>query len=134
MSVAVNGESGPISTVLLFAVDDDFTFYFATHKNSFKAKGLNKDNRISMSIWEFNKMLVQCDGEAFEITDHDEAGEAFDKLTNSLDNLAEFWPPVLQIEGEGYIIYKVKTNWVRTLDLTDKKIISKSLFNEIVSK
>lgn len=61
MSVAINYQR-PVSSILLFAVDDEMNFYFATHKNSIKARALEINPEISMSVWEYDKMLVQASG------------------------------------------------------------------------
>lgn len=122
MSLAVNGEKGPISTILLFAVDDDFTFYFATHKNSFKASALLKDNRVGLSVWSFNQMLIQGDGVATMISDQESIDNTLGKLSDSVARLGDFWPPVLRITGGDYAVFKIEVNWLRKLDLSDNKI------------
>ena len=130
MSAAVNGLNGPISTVLLFHIDDDFTLYFATHSDSFKAKALALDDRISYSVWEHRKMLVQADGIATPITDPKEINEILDKLVS---HVGDFWPPVLRLKGEGYVIYKIATKWLRALDLSQLTIVApQPPFTEIV--
>lgn len=50
MSIAVNAEPYPISSVVLFSVDDEFNFLFATHSVSNKAKSLLKRPEISFSV------------------------------------------------------------------------------------
>lgn len=131
MSVAINYET-PISTVLLFAVDGDFTFYFATQKNSFKQKALEINNKISLSVWEHGKMLVQASGKAELVEDEKESTDALNKIVNALDNIHDFWPPVLRFHGDEYAIYKIDTNWLRVLDLSEKTIYAEdSPFFEI---
>jgi len=134
MSVSINYET-PISTILLFAVDGDFTFYFATQKNSFKDKALNLDNKISLSVWEHGKMLVQASGVAKKMEDEKEASESLTKIVNALDNINDFWPPVLRFHGDDYVIYQIETNWLRVLDLSEKTIYAEdSPFFEIKNK
>lgn len=134
MSLAINYET-PISTILLFAVDGDFTFYFATHKDSFKSKAIELNNKVSLSVWQHDKMLVQASGTATLLEDQAESTDALNKIVNALDNIQDFWPPVLRFHGDDYAVYKIDTNWLRVLDLTEKTIYAEdSPFFEIKSK
>lgn len=131
MSVAVNGPK-PISSVLLFAIDDDFTIYFATLKESHKARALEENPAISLSVWEHDSMFVQATGTAEIIQDETQALEAVDKIANSAMGLTSFWPPVLQVKGHNYVVYKVTLDWVRTRSLADKTMVEKeSKFEEV---
>jgi nitroimidazol reductase NimA-like FMN-containing flavoprotein (pyridoxamine 5'-phosphate oxidase superfamily) len=130
MSAAVNSPEMPISTVLLFAIDDDYTVYFAAKKGSYKVNALEKNPKISMSDWVLNQMLVQMSGEVTQIGD-DLAREALDKLAEAVTKVEDFWPPILRIEGDEYQVFKVKVTWVRALDLTTNAIKeSGSAFSE----
>lgn len=58
---------------------------------------------------------------------------ALNQIVNALDNVENFWPPVLQITGDEYVVYKVITNWCRVLDLTDNTIQAQGeLFYQII--
>jgi nitroimidazol reductase NimA-like FMN-containing flavoprotein (pyridoxamine 5'-phosphate oxidase superfamily) len=123
MSAAVTGERGPIATMFLFAVDDDFTFYVATHRESFKAKGLVADGRVGMEVWKHRQMLVQMDGVAQEVTDRAELDGILDKLAEASEKVEDFWPPMLRIREEGGLIaFKIKLKWMRALDLGNTSI------------
>lgn len=123
LSAALVGENGPISTPLLFAVDDDLShLYVATHRDTFKARALMSVPKISASIWEFDQMMIQLDGTTEEIKDQVEIDATLDKLVESLGRLESFWPPVLRITGDGYIVFKIIPTWIRALDLTSKTI------------
>jgi nitroimidazol reductase NimA-like FMN-containing flavoprotein (pyridoxamine 5'-phosphate oxidase superfamily) len=122
MSAAVNAGNYPVSTILLFSVDDDFTFYFAARGDSFKAKALKVDPRISIAVWEHDRMLVQACGDVEQVTQPKELDLALDKLASSVANVSDFWPPILRISGGDYYVYKVTMKWVRALDLKSKVI------------
>ena len=122
MSIAVELDGQPISSVLLFAVDDDLIIYFATRTDSFKSKALSKNQKISLSVWEHRKMLVQAKGFAEKITDSGESEIALDKIVNSAQNIENFWPPILSITGGEYEIFRLKLDWIRVLDLSDLMI------------
>ncbi|PIR64631.1 MAG: hypothetical protein COU63_01265 [Candidatus Pacebacteria bacterium CG10_big_fil_rev_8_21_14_0_10_36_11] len=122
----------PLSTILLFAIDEDFTMYFATLSSSYKAKAIEENNQISISVWEHKQMLVQANGSISKINDPAELNTALDKIVESSATHEDFWPPVLQISGHDYAVYKIKLSWLRALDLTSPYLVeNKSLFTEI---
>ena len=122
----------PLSTILLFAIDDDFTLYFATLKTSYKAKALEENKNISISVWNQKEMLVQANGTVEQETDGERVEVIVDKLADSAVGLDDFWPPVLQIKGHDYAVYKVKFDWLHALDLTSTNLVEKeSLFTEV---
>ena len=128
MSAAFANENKPISTVLLFGIDDDFTIYFATHENTYKAKAIIDNPQISISVWEHKEMMIQADGKVSRVTDNDEVNEVLNKLVTSADNVADFWPPVLRIKNETpYFIGKIKLSWLRATDLVSTKVTEKDL-------
>lgn len=133
MSVALIKDNKPLSTVLMFAVDDDFTFYCGTLKSSYKAQAIAQNNTISFSIWEHNHYLVQANGVIAAINDQGAAEVALDKIVDAAASMENFWPPVLQIKGHDYILYKIVPEWLRVLDLTHKEAVSEdSLFTQII--
>lgn len=122
MSAACSLQGKPISTILLFALDDDFTLYFATRRDSYKQKALSMNSQMSISVWEHKKMLVQSSGHATQIIDENAQKEALTKIVNATDNIEDFWPPVLQINGGDYTVYKYTPEWLRAMDLSNTKI------------
>ena len=106
--------------------------YFATLSSSYKAKAIEENNQISISVWEHKQMLVQANGSISKINDPAELNTALDKIVESSATHEDFWPPVLQISGHDYAVYKIKLSWLRALDLTSPYLVeNKSLFTEI---
>lgn len=125
LTAAIVGSRGPISTPLLFAVEDDLScLYIATHKDSYKSQALLQDPRFSASVWAFDRMSIQLDGTAKEVVEPSEIARIFDMLTASVGRLKEFWPPLLRVEGDSYIIFAINPSWVRSLDLSSSTILS----------
>jgi len=87
MSIAVNLNGKPISSVVTFAVDQDFSFYFVTKRETFKSRALQKDPRISLSVWEHNKMLIQAYGTVREITDRKEGENIVKTVLQSVSHI-----------------------------------------------
>lgn len=117
MSVAVNDTPYPISSVLLFALDDQMNIYFATHANTHKAQALSREPRISFSVWEQHHLLVQGSGNVHKITDEQEVSEALDLLANSAISIEDFWPPVLQLEPDIYAVFKITPTQMQAIPL-----------------
>lgn len=130
MSAAMCGEQRPVSTVLLFAVDNDFTIYFATKVGTYKDKALNINPMMSISIWKNGEMEVQMSGKSEKVTDLNQIDSQLDKLASSVEMVDSFWAPILKLNGE-YVCYKMKPDWVRVLDLSSDSISeSESSFTE----
>ncbi len=118
MSIAVNLADKPISSVVAFAVDQDFSFYFVTKRNTYKAQALQQNPQISISVWEHNKILVQACGIAREIEDQRELDSVRATVVKSISHIKNFWWPILDIQGE-HVSYKIQTEWLRVLDLSN---------------
>lgn len=123
MSVAINSQEYPVATMVLFTVDEELNFYFMTHGESYKAKALEKDQRVSWNVWQQRKMLVQGSGTATQIADEEEKRKILVDLAKSAAEMPGFWPPVLRIQGGEYTVYRVKPVWLRALDLSNMTIV-----------
>lgn len=133
MSLAACRDNTPLATVLLFAVDDNLIFYFVTRSHSRKAETIRNNPKVSFSVWEHQKMLVQVEGEAQQILNETEANQALEKVVQATNNIQDFWPPVLNIDAQDeYAIFKITPHWVRALNLSNKNIQTKeSPFTQI---
>jgi len=118
MSLAATDGTKPVSTILLFHVDDDLNFFFATHTDSHKTTAILNNPNVSFSVWQHGDMLIQADGRAEEITDESAKLEAVDRIAESTVKGEEFWPPLFRIKGTDYIVFKITPTWMRKLDLT----------------
>lgn len=134
MSLAACNENLPLATVLSFAVDDDLTFYFVTRENSHKSLAIQKNSRVSFSVWQYQQMLVQVDGEATRIFDQDEAANAMEKIAQAVESIKNFWPPIISYgTDQQYAVFKIKPLWVRALSLSEHVIKShEPAFTQIV--
>jgi nitroimidazol reductase NimA-like FMN-containing flavoprotein (pyridoxamine 5'-phosphate oxidase superfamily) len=134
MSIAVTFKGIPRSSIVIFAVDKDMVFYFATGTQSYKAKALMTNKNISFSVWEYKKILVQGLGEATALNSKSELDRTLEKLAKVAGDMKDFWPPLLHLWNQDYTIFKVKIRWMRVLDLTSQKIKESSLpFQDIIS-
>jgi nitroimidazol reductase NimA-like FMN-containing flavoprotein (pyridoxamine 5'-phosphate oxidase superfamily) len=133
MSIAVCNENKPSSSVLIYYVDEELNFYFTTHSDSHKAKMLKANPRISLSVWEDRNMLIQADGYVDVVTNQDDRNIIMDNLAESIEKGKDFWPPLLRMGNNNYIVFKIKPYWVRKLDLNVETMTQEeSPFNELV--
>lgn len=133
MSAAMCGGSDrPVSTVLLFAVDDNFAIYFATRGGTYKDKALSINPMMSVSVWKHKEMEVQMSGKAAKVTDPKEIDDHLDRLVDAIEMIDDFWAPILRMKGD-YVFYRFKPDWVRVLDLSSDSLSeSESGFTEFV--
>ncbi len=132
MNIAVAAGDEPMASVILFTVDDNFIFHFVTRIKTYKAMALAKNPKISFSVWEHNRLLVQGKGRVEPVA-KEEISRIFDELTDSAAKINDFWPPVLSlVDGSDYIVYKINPQWIRVLDLANLKINEKeNIFTQI---
>jgi general stress protein 26 len=119
----VSPEGKPMSATVYFIVDNDFTFYFITKTFSRKHKNLEQNPNISMVVGTENKpVTVQMEGSAERIVDKDIFKERFDNFVDLLSK-NNYVGPIFQLSEEDneLVIYKVKPNWLRWLDLRGEK-------------
>ena len=131
MNISVVYNGNPISSVVLFAVDNNFTFYFATKNTTYKSKALSNHPKISFSVWEHHEMLVQVDG-VVNIVPDENSNEVIQFITNSANNVKDFWPPILHASIGEYIYYYITPNWIRAMDLSVDTIARKELPYQII--
>jgi len=135
MALATSMNNKPSSSVLLYAVNGDFTMYFMTHGHSFKAKNLRENPQASLSVWAKDEMLVQADVTVEELTDDMEKPQAMDRLAEAAAKDDDFWPPLLRLDGDDYVVFKATPVWLRALDLATKEVHdSGPPFTEIIGR
>ncbi|MFA6407195.1 MAG: pyridoxamine 5'-phosphate oxidase family protein [Candidatus Paceibacterota bacterium] len=125
MSIATINGKKPLSSVVAYAINDDFTFYFISHQTSYKTKALITNPLVGFSIWEKSKMLIQADGIAHVLPD-DGADEIMDKIAHAMAEVKDFWPPLFRArggkEGRDYAVFEIRPTWMRALDLSSLHI------------
>lgn len=124
LTLAAVGERGPISSPLLFTVDDQLNFFFATHRDSFKSQAILNHPKVGLSIWQFDNILIQVDASCTVVTDTDQLQIILTQLATAVTRINHFWPPVLQISGDEYIVFRACPTWLRVLDLSNQSILS----------
>lgn len=100
----------PESAVVGYAVKDDLTMLFSTHKGTRKLDNLNKNNQISLVVgWDFDTMNVQMEGTAKIVENENEhkAAEDFFFTQN---------PAALKFKSPDTVFIEVLPHWVRSID------------------
>ena len=132
MSLAMTEDDQPISSLVLFHADKDLTIFFVTLKSSKEVSILNKNKKVGASVFGFKEMLVQFTGVVKQITSPIEVEDSLNKIAESAGNIKDYWPPILQIRDQDYVIYKVVPKTLHVLDLSSKKILEVGeLYSEV---
>lgn len=115
----VSPSNQPMSAIIYYFVDDNFTFYFMS-KRSRKTDNIKNNNEVSLVIGnEDLPVTVQIQGKAEKIDSNtDEYTEKKNQLTNVLMQ-SKFIPPIMKLDGAEIKIYKIIPTWMRWLDQRD---------------
>ena len=129
MALSTIDDCFPQVAYVLFTADAEFNFYFATRPSTAKVKSINKNNRVSLTTGIARPFNVQASGLAEVVSDQDESARILNDLAKVGAGIDNFWPPLLHMGDEEYLVYRVKTDWVRVLDLRSSIINEpKSIF------
>jgi len=120
MSIALCLKKRPISSVVLFTVDNDLSFYFITKKNTYKAKAIDENPQMSLCVWKQNDKLIQASGNIIELAGDDDFDKYYKRLQTINKELGNIYWPYLATKGSEAIVYKLLTKWLRVMDLTYK--------------
>lgn len=118
MNLAAVHDGKPLMTVVAFSILPDWRMYFVTHSTSLKAQALRSLPEASFVVWRTKQLYVQGMATAKEITARQETDHILDQVTSSLAELADFWPPVLQLPQEDYCFFELTPTKVRAMDLS----------------
>ncbi len=127
MHVATTDGIVPIASVLVYVVDDQCNFYFLTFQHARKVVHLEKNNNISLAVWEHNTMLVEVEGTASLIEDVERKRELVQALAEVATHEARFWPPIFRIDDTEHLLYKITPERMRMLDVTKKALTHSAL-------
>jgi general stress protein 26 len=116
-SIAVNGEEFPISSVVLTYMNDELEFYFGTGIDSHKAKALLKNEKVSFSNWVKGEAIVQGTATAIAMRERELMEGIVERIVDAMEGMEDFWPPLLNMWKNDYIIFKLTPNFMRVIDL-----------------
>lgn len=123
----------PYNTPMLFIIDEELNFYFATHRKSNKSKNILARPDISITAGFHDDLNVQVQAKAHELTDEKEIDDTINELIAKAATVHKFWPPVLRLHDEDYIIFKGKPNSLKAFDPTSVKIsVEGELFTQLI--
>lgn len=126
-----SSEAQPYASPILFIVDSNLNFYFATKSNTKKITNILQNKEVSLAVVDGPKrQVMQVQGEARILT-NDEQVAAIEKISKSNAETKDFWPPpVTQLEGGELFIVKVIPTWIRLGDFTTTT--HKQIFKEVI--
>ncbi len=126
----------PHDSVMLFAVDDDFTISCATHEESYKAQLMAANMVVAGSTFEIGNAYVQFHGTATRIKSQAKILKVLDQLAKKADQANNFAPPIYKFPGENFVMFSIKPNWLRYMSLAENLITEKrpNMFDVISKK
>jgi len=109
----------PELAVVYTHVDEDFNCYFVTKESTRKYANLQREKAVTLA-WFNDLDLTMCEltGDAFVVEDVKEASNIIVQLEKLMVNQqAEYWtPPVGQLAGSQYVIFRIKYRRVSFFD------------------
>ena len=124
MTLSTVSPSGqPEAATLFYLFDSDFTFYFVTREETRKVKNINKNPKVAIVISDDKTMNIQVEGRAVELNGVNVISDLLSQVSQKAlpEESAEFWPPVMRMEGGEYKFYKVSPTMVRVFDFGKSK-------------
>lgn len=122
-----NSDGAPHVAAMLYVVDDDFCFSFVTREDTSKARNLLENPRGSLSVgWE-GQMNVQAWGPVERVEDEAQRRAIFAGLADVSAGLEDFWPPLVRINAGEYVVYRLRPERLRVLDLVSQRINEEEL-------
>lgn len=113
----ISPDNKPQAATITYILDDDFSFYFMTKKNSRKFKNILHNPDVGIVVGTDPKIpaTAQMEGEAHVIKDpHHFMVNYLSKAITIAD--PEWWP-LLKPRGVDYAFFKVTITWLRWLNL-----------------
>ena len=115
MVLAVNSQSGyPSSSLVLYAVDDEFVIYFGTRKSFGKYDDLKKNNKVSLAI-------VEDSIDPLQVVDLQGIVEQIDEkhTEQTLDWFTGKNPTKSYVaDQDDFVMFRIRPTGIRWLDAT----------------
>ena len=130
----VNTKHHPQSRPIFYVMGEGFDIYFVTHSNSRKVEDIKTNSAVSVSVWKHDKMSLQIEGKAELISDKKINSDMLDKLAQvPIEESSSLHPPILRVSQDSdYGVFKIKTNEVRHLDLSNANVQESKSAIEII--
>jgi general stress protein 26 len=116
-TISKTGE--PQVAVLIYSMDDDLNFYFVTRRYTRKCLNLEANNKVGIAITSNGNSpeTVQVQGE-YELI-KESSKEFANRLNQWVDMSTLYYGSFLKVTSSEFWIFKVKTNWLRYMDVKD---------------
>lgn len=105
----------PHASVIYYAVDALLNITFITKRRTRKGENLRMNNQAELVVHdEKTQTMVEVSGKAFELTDAEEASQAFrNALRASLHTADSAIPPISKLAAGDYVAYRLRSTQVR---------------------
>lgn len=111
----VDPNGNPHAAAIYFGVDEDFNIRFTTKRDTKKHDNLMHANHVMLVSYEpVSQSTVQVSGIAEEITDDNEANEAFQSMLNAARKVSDSdMPPISKLQAGHYVAFRIKPVQIR---------------------
>ncbi|OGD32299.1 hypothetical protein A3C91_00900 [Candidatus Azambacteria bacterium RIFCSPHIGHO2_02_FULL_52_12] len=112
----VNAGGRPQAAVVTYFVEDDWTFYFTTRRETRKHENLMHNRRVAMVVGTGpGPVSIQIEGtaEPVEGTERETVMGAF------LTKRKSYYDIFLKIPGYDFSVFKVRPDWIRLFQIND---------------
>ncbi len=117
-------DNKPTCSPVVYVIDDDLNFYFVTNTETYKARNIEKNPKVSIAVWQFLEMSVQMDGIATKVTDDETKEWVIEAFGDAATKDPNFWAPIFRIKRSDYVLFKIQPTWLQVLDLTHDSVRS----------
>lgn len=123
--IATSFNDEPKASTVYFWVDNEFTFYFVTKRNTSKYINIEMNPRAAIVVGTGPEHItVQAHGNAEIITDDEDRQEILDILTNirTKENI-QIWPieEMEKFKDRNYVVFKIIPDNVTFMNLDSSK-------------
>lgn len=115
----VNKKGEPHCSVVVYDVDKNLDFIFATDIHSMKAHDIEEHSLVAFAIVSKEMgMTVQGSGKARLVKNPVEKTDYFKRLLLKAEQAVDGWAPIARYKTENVVIFKIKPDWLRLLDIS----------------
>lgn len=105
----VDPNQNPHAVVIYYSIDEDFTVYFATKRETKKSDNLSHNNHAMLLVYEEQEQItVQVTGECQDISDTPASREVYKQMVEASMKTSESGiPPISKLSAGDYIAYRL---------------------------
>lgn len=120
----VSPEGKPQCSTVYYDLTEDMNILFATRDGSRKFVNIEANANVALTVSdEDNKVTVQIEGVAKEVTDPEKIAEMIRRIVHVSDTESgrSWMPPVKLMQNGHFAVMEIETTWIRIGDFREKE-------------